>query len=63
VHGRIRQAEIDDRAELDQAPESFKRAVAAIVGPGTTIVVTADSLRLGATGTAVTVIEDAPHKD
>jgi hypothetical protein len=46
-----------------QAPESFKRAVAAIVGPGTTIVVTADSLRMGATGTAVTVIEDAPHKE
>ena len=46
-----------------QAPESFKRAVAAIVGPGTTIVVTADSLRMGANGTAVTVIEDAPHKE
>ena len=46
-----------------RAPESFKRAVAAIISPGTTIVVTADSLRMGATGTAVTVIEDAPRKE
>jgi len=45
-----------------RAPESFKHEVAGIVGPGTTIVVTADSLRMGATGTAVTVIEDAPQK-
>lgn len=45
-----------------QAPESFKRAVAGIVSPGTTIVVTADSLRMGATGTAVTVMEDSPSK-
>jgi hypothetical protein len=45
-----------------RAPDSFKSSVASIVGPGTTIVVTADSLRMGATGTAVTVIDDAPHK-
>lgn len=36
-----------------KAPEEFKRAVAAIVQPGMTVVVTADSLRPGATDTAV----------
>lgn len=42
------------------APEQFRRAVAAIVEPGTTIVVTADSLEKGSTGSALTVLEDAP---
>ena len=36
-----------------KAPEDFKRAVAAIVQPGMTIVITADSLRPGATDAAV----------
>lgn len=36
-----------------RAPEEFKRAVAAIVGPGTTVIVTADSLRPGAIDRAV----------
>ena len=36
-----------------KAPEEFKRAVAAIVQPGMTVVVTADSLRPGASETAV----------
>ena len=45
-----------------RAPESFKRSVAGIVSPGTTIVVTSDSLQMGSTGTPVTVIEDAPQK-
>jgi len=45
-----------------RAPDSFKRAVAAIVSPGTTVVVTSDSLRMGATGTPVMVIEDAPQE-
>jgi L,D-transpeptidase-like protein len=40
-----------------EAPEQFKRAVAALVEPGTTIVVTADSLMKGATGAALTIIE------
>jgi hypothetical protein len=46
------------------APEEFKRAVADILIPGSTIVVTADSLRAGSTGTALTVIEaeDAANK-
>lgn len=44
------------------APESFRRAIAAIVEPGTTIVVTADSLRAGAAGTALTVIEAGSEK-
>ncbi|HEU4705184.1 MAG TPA: L,D-transpeptidase family protein [Sphingomicrobium sp.] len=39
------------------APEEFRRAVAALVQPGTTIVVTADSLRAGDPD-AVTVIEE-----
>lgn len=43
-----------------QAPEEFKRAVRGIVAPGMTIVVTADSLRAGEAGTALTVMESAP---
>lgn len=42
------------------APESFRRSVAQIVQPGTTIVVTADTLSSADSGTAVTVIEDEP---
>jgi len=42
------------------APESFRRAVAGIIQPGTTIVVTPDSLRAGETGNEVTVIEADP---
>jgi hypothetical protein len=42
------------------APEGFKRAVASILEPGTTIVVTQDSLRAGATGSGATVIEAEP---
>lgn len=49
-----------DEWQRFHAPDSFKRAVAEIVRPGTTIVVTADSLRTGETGTAVTVIDDGP---
>lgn len=44
------------------APESFRRAIAAIVEPGTTIVVTGDSLKEGATGTGLTVMETEPSK-
>jgi hypothetical protein len=40
------------------APDQFKRAVAGIVAPGTTVVVTSDSLRAGAVAQPVTVIED-----
>lgn len=44
------------------APESFRRAVAAIVKPGTTVVVTPDSLREGAAGSALTLLEaDSPE--
>ena len=39
------------------APDEFKRAVAGVVEPGTTVVVTADSLAKGATGTALTLLE------
>lgn len=44
------------------APEQFRRAVAEIVQPGTTVVVTADSLRGGAAGAPVTVIEGDPSE-
>ena len=44
------------------APEQFRRAIAGLVEPGTTIVVTQDSLKQGSTGKALTVIEDAPRK-
>lgn len=43
------------------APDAFRRAVSAIVEPGTTIVVTADSLKESATGAALTVIETEPE--
>lgn len=42
------------------APEAFRRDVAQIVQPGTTVVVTADSLQSGATGSPATVLEDQP---
>lgn len=42
------------------APEDFRRAVAAIVGPGTTVVVTPDSLRSGSVAQPLTVIDDSP---
>lgn len=40
-----------------RAPEQFRRAVAQIVEPGTTIIVTSDSLVQGARETALTVME------
>ena len=43
------------------APEPFKRSVGAILEPGTTIVVTADSLKAGAVAQPLTVIEDEPR--
>jgi hypothetical protein len=39
------------------APDAFKRAVAEIVRPGTTVVITSDSLISGAVATPVTVID------
>ena len=46
-----------------QASDDFKRKVAEILVPGSTIVVTPDSLRAGSTGTALTVIEaDEPTR-
>jgi hypothetical protein len=44
-----------------RAPDEFRNLVAQIVVPGTTVVVTADSLKQGATGTALTVLEGAPR--
>jgi hypothetical protein len=44
-----------------RAADAFRRAVAQIVAPGTTVVVTADSLRQGSTGSAATVIESEPQ--
>ena len=40
-----------------RSPDEFRNLVAQIVVPGTTVVVTADSLKQGATGTALTVLE------
>lgn len=42
------------------ASDDFRRAVASIVQPGTTIVVTGDSLSAGTTGQELTVIEGDP---
>lgn len=44
-----------------KAPEQFRRAVAALVEPGTTIVVTPDSLKKGSTGAELTIIDAAPQ--
>jgi hypothetical protein len=41
------------------APEQFRQLVAQVIEPGTTVVVTADSLRQGETGTALTILEGA----
>lgn len=47
-----------------EAPEPFRRAVAGIVQPGTTVIVTADSLRSGATAApAVTIESELPNDD
>jgi hypothetical protein len=43
-----------------QVPDAFRSAVSAIVAPGTTVIVTADSLDAGSTGAAATVIEAEP---
>lgn len=43
-----------------QAPEPFRRAIAALVEPGTTIVVTADSLLPSSMAASVTVLDDGP---
>jgi hypothetical protein len=40
------------------APNGFKEAVAAVVQPGTTIVVTQDSIKAGGTGKALTILQD-----
>ena len=45
-----------------QAPEPFRKLVAGIVVPGTTVVVTADSLKQGEAGTALTILEGTDEK-
>ncbi len=44
------------------APEQFRKLVAGIVVPGTTVVVTADSLKQGEAATALTVIEGTDER-
>lgn len=44
------------------APDAFRRAIAGIIRPGTTVVVTSDSLASGALATPVTVLEGAAAK-
>ncbi len=44
------------------APEEFKKAVASVVEPGTTIVVTPDSLSSGAVAQRLMVIEGEPNR-
>lgn len=46
-----------------RAPEQFRRAVAAIIQPGTTVIVTADSLMAGAAGSPLTVLEGDQSRD
>ena len=56
----IRPVSRDEWARF-QAPETFRRAVAAIVQPGTTVIVTSDSLRSGKSRAPVTMIENEPR--
>jgi len=44
------------------SPDSFRRAVASVVEPGTTVVVTSDSLEASETGVPVTVLEESAEK-
>jgi hypothetical protein len=46
-----------DEWQRFHAPEAFKRAVAGIVRPGTTVVITSDSLTSGAVAAPVTLID------
>jgi hypothetical protein len=45
-----------------RAPEEFRKAVTPIVGPGTTVIVTSDSLQASAAGTNVIVLDDTADK-
>ena len=45
-----------------RAPEEFRKLVAGIVTPGTTVVVTADSLKQGEAGSALNVLEGSDEK-
>lgn len=56
LHDTADQVPRDEWQRFEADPE-FKRAVASVIRPGTTIVVTADSLQQGASRTALTVIE------
>ena len=44
-----------------RAPDAFRLAIAAIVEPGTTVIVTADSLTTSDTGATATVLEATPE--
>lgn len=46
-----------------RAPEAFRRAVASIVEPGTTVVVTSDSLHAGDGGRSISVLEAEQPKN
>lgn len=43
-----------------RAPEEFRRSVESILQPGSTVVVTPDTLRMDGTGRRMTVIDDGP---
>jgi hypothetical protein len=45
-----------------RAPDGLRRAVGAVVAPGTTVVVTSDSLEASAAGTPMRVLETAPKE-
>jgi hypothetical protein len=43
-------------------PDEFRRSVEAILQPGTTVVVTSDTLQASGTGRSLTVVEDEDHR-
>jgi hypothetical protein len=60
-------AEVGQPVQRDEwrrfhAPDGFRAAIAKLVRPGTTVLVTADSLLAGATATPLTVIDAEPGK-
>ena len=50
--------EADDLRDSIGVDDAFRRSVEAVLTPGTTVVVTADSLRSSGTGAAVSVLQD-----
>lgn len=56
-----RELTVEERARL-RVPEDFRSSLRAVLAPGTTVIVTPDSLRSGAAGESLTVISGEPEQ-